>query len=107
LSFDDAPAAKDARPNARRIIATVTDIYGNPVADAAVSFLAKDGAVSPTRAVTDDRGRVSLSWMTGGSAGEQTLRGIVRGTDVAGAFVAQIVQAGAAKPTAKVKKPNR
>jgi hypothetical protein len=89
LAFDDAPPVKNARPHSRHLIALVTDIYGNPVADTPVSFSVKSGVVTPTRAVTDARGRVALSWMMGTSTSELTLKGAVRGTDVTGAYVAQ------------------
>ena len=88
LSFDDAPPVKNARPHTKRLVALVTDIYGNPVAEAPVTFSVKSGAVNPNRAVTDARGRVALSWMMGSSPSEQTLKGVVRGTDVTSAYVA-------------------
>ncbi len=105
LSFDDAPAAGSTkgtagRAHSKKLFAIVTDLYGNPVADAPVTFSVKAGAVTPARAVTDKRGRVALSWMMGASAAEQTLRGSVRGTDVTGAYITQVVQAGAPKPAA-------
>jgi Bacterial Ig-like domain (group 1)/Bacterial Ig-like domain (group 2) len=90
LSFDDAPPVKNARPHTKRLVALVTDIFGNPVADTPVTFSVKSGAVTPTRAVTDARGRVALSWMMGTSTSEQILKGSVRGSDVTGAYVAQI-----------------
>lgn len=98
LSFDEAPPIKGARPNTKRLVAQVTDIYANPVADAPVRFSVKIGAVNPNRAVTDAGGNVTLSWMMGASANEQTLTGSVRGTDVTGAYVAQIEHPSAAKP---------
>ena len=102
LSFDDAPAPSPAaskvlRPRTKRLYAIVTDVYGNPVAEVPVSFSVKAGAVMPARAVTDARGRVALSWMMGASTSEQTLRGSVRGTDVTGAYVTQVTQAGSLK----------
>lgn len=81
LSFEDAPGEKGSRPHVRRVVALVTDIYGNPVPDAAVTLSVKSGMVTPARAVTDAKGRVAVRWMLGGP-GEQTLRGVVRGTDV-------------------------
>src|SRR6185437_7179335 len=78
LSFDDAPAGKSVR-GTRRLVALVTDIYGNPVAEAPVTFNVKSGAVSPTRAVTDAHGHVMLRWMVGAGSSEQTLKGTVRG----------------------------
>ena len=88
LSFDDAPAGKGTPARTRKLIAIVTDIYGNPVAESPVTFTAKSGAVRPGRAVTDAKGRVALSWTMSTAPGEQTLKGSVRGTDVTGAYVA-------------------
>ena len=92
LAFDDAPAEKRAKDSARskKLLAVVTDIYGNPVADAKVSFSVKSGTVSPARAVSDVRGRAALVWKLGSKPGEQTLKGVVRGTDVVGEYVAQV-----------------
>jgi hypothetical protein len=89
LSFDDVPSDKSARGKTRRLTALVTDIYGNPISDAAVTFSSKSGMVTPARAVTDVKGRVSLRWTLGAKPGEQTLTGIVRATDVKGAYVTQ------------------
>jgi len=100
LSFEDAPADKGARSKTKRLYALVTDVYGNPVADAPVTFSSKTGTVVPTRAVSDAKGRVLLRWTPGGAAGEQTLNGVVRATDVKGSYVAQI-----AKPDTKTAPP--
>jgi hypothetical protein len=102
LSFDDAlppPAgsSKTTRARTRRLYAIVTDVYGNPVAEAPVNFSVKAGAITPARAVTDAKGRVALNWMMAASASEQTLRGSVRGTDVTGAYVTQVTQSGSPK----------
>jgi hypothetical protein len=85
LSFDDA-TGKSARPQVKRLVAVVTDEYGNPVPDAAVTLSVPKGMVTPARAITDAKGRVEVRWMVSGS-GEQTLRGSVRGTDVRGSYV--------------------
>lgn len=61
---------------------TVTDVFGNPVANAPVSFSTRAGSVSPARAVTDERGRARTRWTLGTAAGEQELVAAVRGTDV-------------------------
>jgi len=84
----------------------VTDIYGNPVADAPVSLSVKSGTITPARAVTDAKGRVALTWMLGGKTGDQSLSGVVRGTDVRGAYLTQVTQSGAPKaaPTKQRKK---
>lgn len=102
LSFDDVPpATKATSPRTKRLSALVTDVYGNPVADAPVSFAAKPGAVTPARAVTDAHGRVALSWTMGSAAGDQRLTGTVRGSDVSGAYVAQLAIAAEKLPKGK------
>lgn len=100
LAFDDVPGDKHSRDSAKnkRLYALVTDVYGNPVADARVNFSVKSGTVSPTRAISDAKGRAALNWKLGSKAGEQTLKGIVRGTDVAGEYVTQV---GPREPLAK------
>ncbi|HJQ22087.1 MAG TPA: Ig-like domain-containing protein, partial [Gemmatimonadaceae bacterium] len=52
LSFEDAPAEKGARSQTKKLVAVVTDIYGNPVPDAAITLSVKAGMVSPARAIT-------------------------------------------------------
>lgn len=90
LSFDDAPAGdKTARARTKRLYALVTDEYGNPVPDAPVTFTVRTGTVTPARAITDSKGRVAVQWTLGTAGGEQTLRGLVRGTDVRGAYVTE------------------
>jgi hypothetical protein len=108
LSFDDAPtAAKVARTKTKNLIAVVTDVYGNPIPDAPVTFSVKSGSVTPARAVTDARGRVRVRWMLGAKSGEQTLSGVVRGTDVNGRYVTHVAAPTAATKTASVKPRGR
>ena len=76
----------------------MTDVYGNPVPEARVNFSVKSGTVTPARAVSDARGRAALTWKLGSKAGEQTRKGVVRGTDVTGEYVTQV---GAREPVAK------
>jgi hypothetical protein len=104
LAFDDVPGDKRSReaPKAKRLYALVTDVYGNPVSDAKVSFSVKSGTVTPTRAVSDAKGRAALTWKLGSKAGEQTLKGVVRGSDVAGEYVTQV---GPREPLAKAPSP--
>ena len=92
LAFDDAPVERKSREAAKtkKLYAVVTDVYGNPVPDARVNFSAKAGVVTPGRAVSDNRGRAALTWKLGSKAGEQTLRGVVKGTDVTGEYVTQV-----------------
>lgn len=88
LAFEDAPQ-RGPRTRSRPVFALVTDVYGNPVPDAPVTFTTKTGTVTPARAVTDTRGRALLRWLPGAGAGEHTLTGAVRATDVRGTLVAQ------------------
>ena len=92
LAFDDAPREKRSRESAKlkRLFAVVTDVYGNPVPDARVNFKVKSGTVTPARVVSDAKGRAALTWKLGSASGEQTLTGVVRGTDVTGEYVTQV-----------------
>ena len=92
LAFDDVPGDKRSRATAKdkRLYALVTDLYGNPVPDAKVNFSVKSGTVTPARAISDAKGRAALTWKLGSKAGEQTLKGVVKGTDVAGEYVTQV-----------------
>jgi hypothetical protein len=100
LAFDDAPAEVRGRGpiDRKKLLAVVTDVYGNPVPDARVNFSVKSGTVTPARAVSDAKGRAALTWKLGSKAGEQTLTGMVRGTDVSGEYVTQV---GGREPLAK------
>ncbi|HVS61763.1 MAG TPA: Ig-like domain-containing protein [Gemmatimonadaceae bacterium] len=101
LAFDDAPREKHSRESAKRkLFAVVTDVYGNPVPDARVNFKVKSGTVTPARVVSDAKGRAALTWKLGSTPGEQTLTGVVRGTDVTGEYVTQVGTA-AREPLAK------
>jgi hypothetical protein len=101
LAFDDAPGEKRSRDASKqkKLLALVTDVYGNPVPEARVNFSVKSGTVTPGRAVSDARGRAALTWKLGSKVGEQTLTGIVRGSDVKGEYVTQV---GGREPVAKV-----
>jgi hypothetical protein len=92
LAFDDVPGERHQREpaKAKRLIAIVTDVYGNPVPDARVNFSVKSGTVTPARTVSDAKGRASLTWKLGTKAGEQILTGMVRGTDVTGDYLAEV-----------------
>jgi hypothetical protein len=93
LSFDDAQGdGKHAK--GRHLIALVTDAYGNPVPDVRLSFSSRTGNVTPSRAVSDTKGRVKVSWTLGSRPGDQSLVGSVPGTDVRGSFMVP----GAASP---------
>jgi hypothetical protein len=97
LSFDDAPPSHDkrAKSKGKHLLALITDVYGNPVPDAPVSFAVKSGSVSPARVVTDATGRAAITWVVGSKPGAQTLTGVVRGTDVKGVYEAESISHGA------------
>ena len=80
------------------VVATVTDSYGNPVADAFVSFSTKSGGVSPSRISTDAKGHAQTRWTLGRTPGEQALVAVVKGHDVRGTIT---VQASLPESTAK------
>jgi hypothetical protein len=89
LSFDDAPGeTRSSRAKGKHLVALVTDAFGNPVPDARLNFSTRSGNVTPSRAVSDAKGRVKVSWTLGTKPGDQSLSGSVQGTDVRGSFVA-------------------
>ena len=97
LSFHEPPVeGLTGRPLPGKVVAVVTDVYGNPVPDAVVSFVTRSGGVAPARAATDTTGRVKVSWTLGAQVGEQSLLGIVRGSDVESRLVLQAVTRAAA-----------
>jgi phosphatidate phosphatase APP1 len=85
------------------VVATVTDSYGNAVADAVVSFSARAGNVSPARVSTDSKGHAQTRWTLGRTTGEQALVAVVNGHDVRATITVQATSpegsAKAAKPT--------
>lgn len=82
LTFDDAPPSHASR-GVRRLVALVTDAYGNPVAEVPLHFTTHTGSLSPSRGVTDARGRVALAWSVGNRTGDLTLSGsVTAGHDV-------------------------
>jgi hypothetical protein len=93
LSFDDAQS-EGKHAKGRHLVALVTDAYGNPVPDVRLSFSSRTGNVTPSRAVSDTKGRVKVSWTLGSRPGDQSLVGSVPGTDVRGSFMVP----GAASP---------
>ncbi len=100
LAFDDMPGEKRSRESVKvkKLFALVTDVYGNPVPEARVNFSVKSGTVTPSRAVSDARGRAALTWKLGSKTGEQTLSGVVRGSDVTGEYVTEV---GGREPVSK------
>jgi type IV secretory pathway protease TraF len=78
LDLDEVHSSA-ARSGQRKLVATVTDLYGNLVPNAKLKLTATGGRVSPSRAVSDARGAVPLTWTPGSGA---TLSGAIVGTDV-------------------------
>jgi hypothetical protein len=78
LDFDEVHGSP-LRAGQRKLVARVTDLYGNPVPNAKLGLTAKGGRVSPARAVSDGRGAVSLTWTAGSGA---ALSVAIPGTDV-------------------------
>jgi len=108
ISFDDVIRRdKGAAPSARtkRLYAVVTDLYGNAVENARLSFSTTSGTATPQRAVSDAKGRAEVTWKVGSKPGEQTLWGTVRGTDVKGDYRLDISGAVASKPATATAKP--
>jgi hypothetical protein len=97
LSFHEPPAeGQIGRALPEKIVAVVTDVYGNPVPDAVVSFTTRFGSVTPARAAADTAGHVRVTWTLGAQPGEQSLTGMVRGSDVDAKLVLQAVPRTAA-----------
>jgi adhesin/invasin len=89
LAFDDVVGRdKVGRlpSRTRRLYAVVTDVYGNVVENAPISFSSTSGTPTPKRAVSDAKGRAEVTWKVGSKPGEHTLWGAVRGTDVKGDY---------------------
>jgi hypothetical protein len=107
LSFDDALGeGKSTHAKGKHLVALVTDAYGNPVPEVRLTFSTHTGSVSPSRAVSDAKGRVKVTWTLGTKPGDQSLTGTVSGTDVKGSFVVPGVasphpttKASSSKPT--------
>jgi hypothetical protein len=70
LTLDASTPKSKTHALTRSVVATVTDIYGNPIRDAALRFTAKTGAVSPASAVSDAKGRAKVTWTLLSTAAE-------------------------------------
>jgi hypothetical protein len=105
LSFHEPPVEGHiSRALPGKIVAVVTDVYGNAVPDAVVSFATRYGTVTPARAAADTAGRVGVTWTLGPQLGDQALTGMVRGSDVEAKLVLQGVPRSAA-PAAQAGTP--
>jgi adhesin/invasin len=82
IAFVEPPADGMVGKKLAGLLAVVTDLYGNPIAEAPVTFSTTSGSATPARVVTDAQGRARTSWLLGARPGEQALSAMVRGTDV-------------------------
>jgi hypothetical protein len=83
IAFVAPPATATAgRALARPVTVSVTDQYGNPALERGVSFRSSSGRVTPTRVVTDSKGRAEVRWTPGAKPGEESLVATVPGTAV-------------------------
>jgi hypothetical protein len=81
VAFQSPPTT--ATPGrATPVTVLVTDAYGNPVADAPVTFSAAAGTLSASRVMTDDQGRATARWTPAAAVGERVLTAVVRGTTI-------------------------
>ena len=79
IALDDLPAtALGGELLPRPVQAIVTDVHGNAVAGAQVTFTAKAGRVSPARARTDAAGHATARWTLATAAGEQRIEVLVK-----------------------------
>jgi hypothetical protein len=102
VSFVDPPSTgATGRALPGTLVVEVSDEFGNPVADATVSFTARSGRVSPARVVTDAKGVAKTKWVLGTKSGEQTLVVSVKGTDASSRLV--VVASSGAATSAAVK----
>jgi hypothetical protein len=82
LTLDASSAKGKTHALERSIVAIVKDVYGNPISDAALRFTTKTGAVSPSSAVSDAKGRAKVTWKLSPKAIEHLLTASVRGSDL-------------------------
>jgi len=72
---EPTPTAPAKKPQPARV--RVTDVYGNPVADAPVTFAASPGSARPARVMTDKNGMAATSWKLSRSSERQTLTAVL------------------------------
>jgi len=82
LTLDASSAKAKTRAMERSIVAIVKDVYGNPIPDAALRFTTNTGDVSPSRVVSDAKGRARVTWKLSPKAIEHLLTASVPGSDV-------------------------
>jgi hypothetical protein len=85
VAFVGAPGSAAAgRQLSSGIGVEVTDSFGNPVGGQRLTLVTTSGALSPSRAVTDQAGRAKIKWTPGRKAGTATLTATLAGTAVRG-----------------------
>ncbi len=82
LTLDASSATGKSHAMQRSVVATVKDVYGNPIPDAALRFTTSAGAVSPASVVSDAKGRAKVTWTMSSKTNEHVLMASVRGSDV-------------------------
>jgi Bacterial Ig-like domain (group 1) len=83
------PIAAGARGRALVLTVAASDGYGNPAPDALVVFSVSAGTLSATRVMTDANGQASTHW-TPGTAAEQTITAVVRGTPARATHIVRV-----------------
>ena len=79
LSIAEGDRASAAR---RALTATVTDVFGNPVAGVPVRFAPAAGSATPANVVSDDQGHAATRWTLGAQPGPQALTAKVPKTEM-------------------------
>jgi uncharacterized protein YjdB len=77
----------------QQLVVRVTDVHGNAVSGAAVSFAASGGTITPASALTGETGQASAQWTLPNNAGAQAARASIE-TGASASFSA-FVRAGA------------
>jgi hypothetical protein len=85
------------------VVARVTDEFGNVLKGATVTFKASSGTLSPTRVVTDEKGRARTRWTLGRDAVEQSLVARVSGSGASATLAARVSLPTTAKPATPAK----
>jgi hypothetical protein len=89
VTFSSAPAkAKAGVPV--RLIATVTDDYGNPVSNALVVFTTRAGGLSVSRVRTDNAGNATTRWTPARTPTDQQFTATLGGTAIKSTHSARV-----------------
>jgi hypothetical protein len=82
LTLDASSTKGKTHTRERAVVAIVKDVYGNPIPDAALRFTTNAGIVSPSSAVSDAKGRATVTWTLSTSASGHLLTASLRGSDL-------------------------